>query len=179
MPGTYTVRVTVPGAKAPLTGNLVVEADPLPKFDPISRAARQALLTRIYDWTHTLGEARTAVRALNAQRDSIRADLGAGAPADSLSARITRLSADIDRAFTAVNGQRAPVESYSGLPSVDQRKSMGYAIEDAAKATAELNKLIAMDIPAAYKAVKKEWSRKVKGVAAPGSGTAAAKPRAP
>jgi predicted kinase len=122
---------------------------------------------RIYDWTRTLGEARTAVRALAAQRDSIKSDIGAGAPADSLSARITRLGADVDRAFNAVNAQRAPIEGWSGLPSVDQRKALDYALDDARKAMAELNKLVATDIPAAYKVAKKEWRRAVKGVAAP------------
>jgi hypothetical protein len=54
------------------------------------------------------------------------------------------------------------------LPSVDQRKSLGYAIENAEKVIGELNKLVSSDIPAAYQRVaKKEWSRKVKGVQPP------------
>ena len=78
-------------------------------------------------------------------------------------------SADFDRAFTAVNGTRAPIESWSGLPSVDQRKALSYAIEDAQKATAALNRLIMTEIPAAYSASKKTWGRKVPPVV---SGTA-------
>jgi uncharacterized membrane protein YgcG len=174
MPGTYSVRVTVPGVSKPLSGNAVVEADPLPKFSAVDRAARQVTLMRIYEWTKTLGDARGAMRALTAQRDSIVADFGAGgaadgkARADSLNARITRLSADVDRAFTAVNGQRGPIESWSGLPTVDQQKALGYAVEDAQKAVAELNRLVSTDIPAAYQRVaKKEWSGKVKGVQPP------------
>jgi photosystem II stability/assembly factor-like uncharacterized protein len=175
-PGTYSVRVTIPGVKEPLAGRAVVEADPLPKFTAAARAARQAILMRIYDWTRALGDARTAARLLSAQRDSIRADLGGGAPADSLAARITRLAADVDRAFTAVNGQRAPIEGWSGSPSVDQRRALDYALEDARKATAELDRLVATDIPAAYRAAKKEWGRKVKGVPAPAIGAAGGKP---
>ncbi len=169
MPGTYAVRVTVPGVAKPLAGSVVVEADPLPKFNAPDRAARQAMLMRIYAWTKTLGEARSSARALMAQRDSISADLAGGkARADSLNARITTLSADVDRAFNAVNGQRAPIEAWSGLPSVDQRKSLGYAIEDAEKAVAELNKLVSADIPRAYKeTAKRDWARKVKGVVPP------------
>jgi hypothetical protein len=109
-----------------------------------------------------------------AQRDSIAADFTAGgaadgrARADSLNARIAALSADIDRAFNAVNGQRAPIESWSGLPSVDQRKSLGYGIEDAEKAVAALNTLVSTELPAAYQRIaKKEWPRKVKAVQPP------------
>jgi len=174
MPGTYAVRVAVPGVAKPLSGSVVVEADPLPKFSAPDRAARQAILMRIYAWTKTLGEARLSARALVAQRDSIVADLPAAAApdarmrGDSLAARITALAADVDRAFTAVNGQRAPIEAWSGLPSVDQRKSLGYAIEDAEKVVAALNKLVSADLPAAYQRVaKKEWSRKVKAVQPP------------
>lgn len=165
MPGTYGVRVTVPGVAAPLTGRLVVEADPLPKFSATDRAARQALLMWIHEWSKTLGDARTAARALVAQHDSLKTDVGP--QADSLNARIARVSADVDRALAAVSGQRAPIEGWSGLPGVDQRKSLEYAREDAQKAVAALNRLITTEIPAAYRAVRKEWVRKVKSVIVP------------
>ena len=165
MPGTFAIRVTIPG-KPVLTGRVLVEADPLPRFAAADRAARQVVLMRIYNWTRTLGEARTAARALSGQRDSLKADLG-GASADSLNARIARVSGDVDRAFNAVNAQHAPIEQWSGMPSVDQQKALGYAIEDATKAVAELNRLAGSDIPAAYKAAKKEWGRSVKTVATP------------
>jgi len=174
MPGNYSVRVAIPGVANALTGTVAVEADPLPKFSAPDRAARQAILMRIYAWTKTLGEARGSARALVAQRDSLAADFAAGgaadgrARADSLNARIAVVSADVDRAFTAVNGQRAPIEAWSVLPSVDQRKSLGYALEDAEKAVAALNTLVSADVPAAYQRVaKKEWPRKVKAVQAP------------
>jgi len=169
MPGTYSVRVTIAGFKTPLMGKLTVDADPLPKFGTTERVARQALLMQVYDWTHTLGEARAAVRALMAQRDTIKSELG-DARADSLNARVTRLSADVDRAFNAVNAQRSPIEGWSGTPSVDQRKSLEYALDDARKATTELNRLVSMDIPAAYKAAGKSWSRTVPRVQQPVSG---------
>ena len=173
MPGTYAVKVTLPGGKS-LTGKVNVEADPLPKFNAIDRAARQAILMRIYDWTKALGESRTAVRALTSQRDAIKSDIGAAA--DSINARVSRVSGEIDRAFTAVSGTRQPIESWSGLPSADQRAVLGFAIEDATKAVGELNKLTGTEIPAAYKAAKKTWSAPVKVVAAPSATTAAAKP---
>ena len=167
MPGTYSVRVTVPGVTAPLSGRLVVDADPLPRFSAVDRAARQALLMTIYDWTKTLGRARAATRALAAQRDSIKTDIGTGGVADSLSARITRIVADVDRAFTAVNATRGPIEAWSGMPSVDQRKALDYAMEDASASTSALNRLIVTDIPAAYKTVNKTWARAVPRVATP------------
>jgi photosystem II stability/assembly factor-like uncharacterized protein len=174
LPGTYAVRVTIPGVAKPLTSTVVVEADPLPKFSVVDRAARQATLMRIYEWSKSLGAARTAVRALVAQRDSIAADFKSGGAADgasradSLNARIARLSAEVDRVFTAVNGQRGPIEGWSGLPTADQLKALGYAVDDAQKALAELNKLVGSEIPTAYKSVaNKPWTRTVKPVAAP------------
>jgi hypothetical protein len=165
MPGRYTVRVTPPGV-APMTASVAVAADPLPKFTPAERAARQAMLMRVYDWTKALGDARIAARALVSQRDSIKANVG-GSAGDSLAARIARSAASVDRAFNAVNGQRGPIEGWSGMPSVDQQKSLAYAMEDATKATAELNRLITAEIPAAYRAAGKTWSRAPRTVTAP------------
>ena len=173
MPGLYSVRVTVPGTKAPLTGKITVEADPLPKFSGADRLARQATLMKIHDWTRALGEARAAARALVSQRDAIKADVGA--TADSLNARIARASSEIDRALTDVSAQRAPIENWSGPPSIDQGRSLGYAVEDAEKAVAELNKLTGADIPAAYKVAAKEWGSAVKRVAVPARGAGAGK----
>ncbi|MEO7084201.1 MAG: hypothetical protein ABI442_15795, partial [Gemmatimonadaceae bacterium] len=181
LPGKYWVKVTVPGISAPLSGTLTVDGDPLPKFSATDRAARQVLLMRIYEWTKSLGVARTTVRGLLAQRDSIKADLVAGGAADaatkadSLSTRVFTVSAELDRAFNAVNAQRAPIEGWSGMPTADVRSALGYAVEDATKATSELNKLIGADIPAAYKSAKKDWTKKPALVATPSS-AASAKP---
>ena len=146
-PGRTRCASRFPASRSRSPGSVVVEADPLPEVQRADRAARQAILMRIYAWTKTLGEARLAARALVAQRDSIVADFSAGGAADArtrggFAQRAHRaLAADVDRAFNAVNGQRAPIEGWSGLPSVDQRKSLGYAMEDAEKAVAALNKL--------------------------------------
>jgi photosystem II stability/assembly factor-like uncharacterized protein len=164
LPGRYTARVAVPGA-APLAGPLVVDADPLPAFTTVDRGRRQAILMSIYDWTRVLGSARIATRALLQQRDSIRTDVGARG--DSIEARIIRLGASVDRAFTAVNAQRNAIEGWSGLPTVDQQKAVSYGIADGRAALAELNKLVGTDIPAAYRAASKSWSRPIKGVAPP------------
>jgi len=150
----------------PLIDSVVVEADPLPQFTAADRRERQALLMKIYDWTRTLGQAHAAVAQLKAQRDAFEADLGAAA--DSMNARVARLSTEVDRAFSGVDGQRSPIEEWSGLPSVDQRKALDYALEDADKAVTELNRLITSDIPAAYQAAGKSWASAVKAVAVGG-----------
>jgi photosystem II stability/assembly factor-like uncharacterized protein len=165
LPGRYTARVSVPGIATPLTGSVVVEADPLPAFASADRARRQATLMSIYDWTRALGAARVATRALIQQRDSIKADVGGRG--DSLTARIVRLGTSVDRAFNAVNAQRNAIEGWSGLPTVDQQKAVGYGVEEGRAALAELNKLVGTDIPAAYRAASKTWSRRVEGVAPP------------
>jgi len=123
---------------------------------------------RIYEWTKTLGSARIAARSLVSQRDSIKADLGSDTRADSLNARIARVAGEIDRAMTAINATRGPIEGWSGMPSIDQRQVLTNGTEDAGKALAELNKLVNTDIPAAYQQIaKKPWPRKVNGVPAP------------
>ncbi|MCG6957816.1 MAG: hypothetical protein LJF04_17640 [Gemmatimonadetes bacterium] len=165
LPGTYTVRVTIPGEE-PLTGSVVVEADPLPKFTAADRAERQALLMKIYDWTKTLGQAHAAATQLTSQHDAFVTDLGAAA--DSVNARIARVSTAVDRAFNGVDGQQSPIEGWSGLPSVDQRKALDYALEAANAAVVELNQLVTTDIPAAYQAAGMSWANPVKAVAAAG-----------
>jgi hypothetical protein len=165
LPGHYTARVSVPGIATPLTSSVVVDADPLPAFTSVDRIKRQTILMSIYEWTKVLGNARIATRALIQQRDSIKADLGG--KADSLEARIVRLGTTVDRAFTAVNAQRNAIEGWSGMPTVDQQKALGYGVADGRAALTELNKLVGTDIPAAYRAAAKTWTRPVKGVAAP------------
>jgi photosystem II stability/assembly factor-like uncharacterized protein len=168
VPGRYTVHVTVPGIATPLTSTVVVEADPLSKFTVADRAARQIVLMRVYEWMKTLGQARTSARGLVSQRDSIKADLGGGAQTDSIIARVTRVAADVDRAFTTLNGQRAPIEGWSGLPTLDRRKAVDYGIDEARKAIGELDRLVVTDIPAAYKSTaKKTWSHRVTPVIPP------------
>jgi photosystem II stability/assembly factor-like uncharacterized protein len=165
MPGRYTARVAVPGLATPLTGAFVVDVDPLPAFTTVDRGKRQAILMSIYEWTRVLGNVRIAARALIQQRDSIKADLGGRG--DSIDARIVRLGTSVDRAFTAVNAQRGAIEGWSGLPTADQQKAVSYGIADGRAALAELNKLVATDIPAAYRAASKSWSRPIKRVAPP------------
>jgi hypothetical protein len=123
VPGRYNVRVTIPGAKA-LNGPVVVEADPLPRMTATDRAARQAILMKIYESTKALGEARIAVRKLVA--------------ADSSNTKARATAQSIDRALLAVNAARGPVEGWSGMPTLDQQKAVNNAIEDGKKAIAEL-----------------------------------------
>jgi photosystem II stability/assembly factor-like uncharacterized protein len=160
MPGRYSVRVAIPGVAAPLTGSIVVAADPLPAFSAAERAARQQTLMRIYEWTKTIGAARGKARALFAQRETIPAEVNAGARGDSIAVRITRLATNLDRAYAAVNALRGPIEGWSGVPTVDQRTALENAISDGQKEIRELNRLVSTDIPALYRAAGKAWGRK-------------------
>jgi hypothetical protein len=165
MPGRYAVAIAVPGVAKPLTGSIVVSADPLATMSSADRAARQAILMRIYDWTRALGNARVAARQLVQERDALQSDLGP-TRADSLGARITRLAASVDQAFASVNGHRSAIEGWSGMPTLDQRTSLGYAVDDGRKAIADLNGLVA-GIASAYRAAGKTWTGVVKPVAPP------------
>jgi len=165
MPGSYHVQVAVPGIATPLSGTLVVDADPLPAFRAKDRATRQAMLMRIYDWTKALGAARVATRQLIQQHDALTSDLGA-AVADSLNARITRLASSVDLAFTSVSGGQSAIEAWSGLPTLDQRTALGYAMDDGRAALSALDRAIA-DVASAYKAVGKPWPGVVGGVTPP------------
>ncbi|MGH7670101.1 MAG: hypothetical protein ACRENQ_11475, partial [Gemmatimonadaceae bacterium] len=111
-----------------------------------------------------------AAHALMAQRESIITDFGAaGRPmADSLNARVVRLASDVDRALTGVNAQRSPIEGWSGLPTADVQRALGYRIADARTALADLDRLVTTDIPAAYRRVaKKAWAQPVAAVPVP------------
>jgi hypothetical protein len=166
MPGRYTVRVKVPNVAAALTGSVSVEADPLPRLAAGDRAARQAAVMRIHDWSRALGEARAGARAVTSQRDGLRTDLNARG--DSLAATATELTTTIDRAFGALNGLRAPIEGWSGPPTQDQQAALSSAVADARSALTAFNRLVATEIPAAYRAAGKSWSRRVRAVALPG-----------
>ena len=61
MPGTFSLRVTVPGIAKPLTGSVVVDADPLPKFSAADRAgARWTVLLA----PREMAEGKVAVKHL-------------------------------------------------------------------------------------------------------------------
>lgn len=165
MPGRYTVSVKVPGVAAPLSGAVAVEADPLPRLSAGDRATRQAAVMRIYDWSRALGAARAGARAVTSQRDGLRADLNARG--DSLAVSATALTTTIDRAFGALNGLRGPIEGWSGPPTQEQQAALSGAVADARSALTAFNRLVSTEIPAAYRAAGKGWSRRVEPVAAP------------
>jgi hypothetical protein len=166
LPGTYRVLVKVPGATSELRGELIVEGDPLTKFSDADRRARQALVMSVFAVQKSLAAAHTAARALGAQSADLKRDLaGGGAKADSLVAHVGRLQADIDRSLAATNGAIRPVEAWSGMPTLDQRRQVDFAVEDAMKAIADLNRVIQAEIPAMYSSVaKKAWPKPVAAV---------------
>jgi photosystem II stability/assembly factor-like uncharacterized protein len=165
-PGKYKVLVKVPGVASELRGEMIVEGDPLPNFSDADRRVRQTLVMSVFAVQKTLAAAHTAARALNAQSADFKRDFtGGGAKADSLIAHVGRLQADVDRSIAATGGAVRPIEAWSGLPTVDQRKQIDYAVEDGNKAVADLNHVIQVEIPAMYSLVaKKAWPKPVAAV---------------
>jgi len=166
LPGKYKVLVKVPGVTSDLRGEMIVEGDPLTNFSDADRRARQALVMSVYSVQKSLAGAHVAARALGAQAADLKRDLaGGGAKADSLIARVSRLQADVDRSLGATNGAVRPVEAWSGAATLDQRRQIDFALEDAMKAIADLNRVIQVEIPAMYSSVaKKPWPKPVQAV---------------
>jgi hypothetical protein len=166
LPGRYRVLLKVPGVTSELRGEMTVEGDPLTNFSDADRRARQALVMSVYSVQKSLASAHAAARALGAQAADLKRDLaGGGAKADSLVAHVGRLQADIDRSLAATNGATRPVEAWSGMPTLDQRRQIDFAVEDAMKAIADLNRVIQAEIPAMYSSVaKKPWPKPVQSV---------------
>jgi photosystem II stability/assembly factor-like uncharacterized protein len=166
LPGRYRVLVKVPGVTSELRGEMIVEGDPLTNFSDADRRARQAIVMNVYATQKTIAAAHTAARALGAQVVDLKRDLAdGGAKTDSLIAHIGRLQGEIDRSLTATNGAVRPVENWSGMPTLDQRRQIDYAVEDANKAIADLNHVIQVEIPAEYTSVAhKSWPKPVQAV---------------
>src|ERR1019366_4006642 len=101
-----------------------------------------------------------------AQAADLKRDLAdGGAKADSLIARVSRLQAADDRSLAATNGAIRPVEAWSGMPTLDQRRQIDFTVEDATKAIADLNHVIQVEVPAMYSSVaKKAWPKPVAAV---------------
>ena len=164
LPGHYKVAVKVPGVATELRGEMVVEGDPLTNFTDADRRARQAVVMNLYAMQKTLVAAHTAARELAAQSAELRSDLAAGAAkTDSLVAHVERLQPAIDAALVSTTAAMRPVEAWSGLPTVDQRRQIDYAAEDGNKAVAELNRTIG-EISGMYAATHKPWRKAVKVV---------------
>jgi phage shock protein A len=146
---------------------MIVEGDPLTNFSDADRRARQALVMNVYALQKTLAAAHTAARALGAQSADLKKDFaGGGAKADSVVARVGRVQADVDRSIAATGGSVRPIEAWSGMPTLDQRRQIDYAMEDANKAVAELNSTIG-EVSAMYASTaKKAWPKPVQPVVA-------------
>jgi photosystem II stability/assembly factor-like uncharacterized protein len=164
MPGKYRVALKVPGLDRELHGEVAVEGDPLANFSDADRRARQAVLMSIYELQKTLAGARTAVRTLTGQMDSIRKDITAGGAtdaasrADALAARLSQLQTEADRELSTASGLSRPIESVSGFPTADQRRQIGWTFEDAAKTVEDLNRLIQTEIPGLYaQFARRKW----------------------
>ena len=167
LPGKYNVTVKVPGVANELKGEITVEGDPLAGFSDTDRRARQALVMGLFSLQKSLTAAHIAARALSDQSADFKRDLaGGGAKADSLVAHVSQLQAEVDRVLTVTNGLARPIEGWSGSATVDQRRQIDYATEDATKVIADVNREIQTEIPSLYQSVaKKAWPKPVQAVA--------------
>jgi hypothetical protein len=165
--------VKVPGVARELTGDLTVDADPNETLTAADRKARFDAVMNVTALQKTLVAARTAIRTLMGQADSIKIDLtlksgpGAAADADSLKAHLTRVENEVNRVLAAAGGLIRPIESFPALPTADQRQQLAWATDDATKAIGEINKAVQGTIPALYaKYTAFAWPRKVSPVSA-------------
>ncbi len=165
LPGKYKVLVKIPGVPGELPGEMTVEGDPLANFSDADRRARQALVMGVYTTQKTLAAAHVAARALGAQTADLKRDLAAGgAKTDSLVARVSRLQTSVDSSITATNTAVRPVEAWSGVATLDQRRQIDYALEDAGKTIADVNAVI-REITGMYASTgKKSWAKAVTAV---------------
>jgi hypothetical protein len=151
--------VKVPGLPD-LKGQIVVDGDPIVEFAETVRRARQASLLALYDVAKSLGEARKAVRTLSSRTETLKrgsASDSAKAPVDSLSQHVARLRVEIDRQIGVAGGLSRAIEGFSGLPTIDQVAQVEIVFQDAGKTVQELNRVIAIELPAVTTSPDSQW----------------------
>jgi hypothetical protein len=156
----------VPGVANARKGEITVEGEPLGGCSDADRRARHALVMGLFGLQKSLTAAHIAARALSDQSADFKRDLASGGTkADSLVAHVAQLQAEVDRVLTATNGLARPIEGWSGAATLDQRRQIDYATEDATKVIADVNRVIQAVIPSLYQSIaKKAWPKPVQPV---------------
>jgi ABC-type transporter Mla subunit MlaD len=67
-----------------------------------------------------------------------------------VAARITQVQADITSQATAVNALSRAIESFSSVPTTDQRRELDWAFENVTQTVADVNRLLQRELPALY-----------------------------
>ena len=175
LPGSYTATLKRTGASGELKRDFEVTGDPRVTFSEADRATRQTVLMDVYELQKSLGQARSAVRALAGQLADVKKDLGTAAAAAAaanvgkLASRAAEVQTDVDREFNTINGVGRAIEGFSGLPTADQRREIEWTFTDATASVQELNRLLQTDVPALEAELMKQsmWPRRVAPVALP------------
>lgn len=129
LPGTYAFAVTVPGVDHPLRGEIHVEGDPMDHtFTSTQRLARQDALMRLYRLQKDLVDARAGMEP------------GSGVTSAGTTLDAARIGAELDRLIGITGTLMRAIESFSSVPTADQRQQMDWAAADAARALALVNR---------------------------------------
>jgi photosystem II stability/assembly factor-like uncharacterized protein len=134
LPGVYTVAITIAGRT--LTNQLHVDADPRIVFSDDDRRARQSTLMNVYDLQKSLSAARAAGRMLASRFDS---QPGGD---KSASTRVTELQTEITAELNTATSLSRAIEGYSGLPTADQRRQLGWLFQDVTATVESLNAVL-------------------------------------
>src|SRR5204862_11270 len=97
------------------------------------RRTRQIALMKLYELQKTLGTARAAGRML-----STRLDAQPGGDR-STATRVTELQSQITAELNTTANLSRAIEGYSGLPTADQQRQLGWTFHDVSATVESLN----------------------------------------
>jgi hypothetical protein len=140
LPGVYSLTVDAAGRQ--LKGELKIEGDPRVTFPDTDRRERQTLLVKLYELQKSLVGARTAASAGIAHFDAV---VGTARKDHQPQERLLALQTEIGVETTAIASLFRSIEGYSGLPTADQRRQIGWMFDDAAKTVDALNDALRAD----------------------------------
>jgi photosystem II stability/assembly factor-like uncharacterized protein len=141
LPGVYTVAVRMGGLQ--LKDELRIEGDPRVTFADADRRARQDALLQLYELQKALLQARAAAVAGVTHFETLTRP--ARTPNHEPENRLRALQTDIGVVMSTIGGLSRSIEGYSGLPTADQRRQIGWAFDDAAKTVDALNDVLRTD----------------------------------
>ena len=146
LPGIYNITLKTPGSGRELKTALSVERDARIVFSDGDRRARQTALMDLYALQRTLGTARAAARSAANQLEAQRRE--GRAPKGDAGARLTEIQGAITSQLNTIGSLSRAIEGYSGLPTADQRRQIGWAFDEVGHLVSELNRLLREDTAA-------------------------------
>jgi photosystem II stability/assembly factor-like uncharacterized protein len=138
LPGTYTVTLQVPRLGRELKAPLKVEADPRINVSDADRRTRMTALMKLYELQRALGRFRTSTRETFSRTTGQTAT--DGSRAGDGAARAQQLQNEISAELNTINTLARAIDAYSGAPTADQQRQIGWAQDDVSRILAELNR---------------------------------------